>query len=196
MFLAMELVFHKVMLNSPVIVIGPPRSGTTITAKVLQHWLGIAMDSMPMRPDKVINPHGWYEDMRLVRMNSLFLDGTINLRAWRRRFRTYIRQMKKQNRPWGFKDPRIIPMLGHALTYFESPTLVRCCRPKELVVESMMGKLGWTEEVAKKRYEADNKQLDWIIGNRPHFRLDFGEYITEEEILEFFKGAMVLRYGT
>jgi hypothetical protein len=189
------------MFNSPTIVIGPPRSGTTMTAKVLQEWFGILMDGAPMRPDKVINPYGWMEDTRLVQANSLFLEGRmgrtpkIRLGAWTRRFKRYILQMEKRDRPWGFKDPRIIPLFSYALTFFKSPTVIRCHRPKEMVVKSYVEKLKWDKEIASKRYDSDEKSLDMQLKTRLHYRIDFKEYVSEEQILDFFQNTEIIRHA-
>ena len=190
------------MFNSPVIVIGPPRSGTTMTARVLQDWFGILMDGAPMKPDKVINPYGWYEDARLVQMNSLFLNGQmgrtldIRLKAWTRRFKRFIRSMEKFDRPWGFKDPRIVPLFSYALTFFKSPTIIRCHRPKEMVVKSYIEKLKWDEQTALRRYDNDEQSLDIQLKNRMHYRIDFKDYVSEEQILNFFQDTEIIRHAT
>lgn len=151
------------------------------------------MDGAPMRPDKVINPYGWYEDSRVVQANSLFLDGRIHIRAWGRRFKRFIRAMEKLNIPWGFKDPRIIPLFTHALSFFKSPTIIRCHRPKEMVVKSYVEKLKWTEEIANKRYDSDEMSLDKQLMHRVHYRIDFTSYISEEQIMNFFNETLIMR---
>ena len=184
------------MFNSPVIVIGPPRSGTTMTARVLQEWFGILMDGSPMRPNKVINPYGWYEDSRLVQANMLFLNKHIPLHAWTRRFKRFIRAMEKRSSLWGFKDPRLIPLLTYALTFFKSPTIIRCHRKKELVIKSYVEKLKWEDEKAIKHYEWSEKSLNQQLRNRVHYRLNFNDKeITEEEVLDFFNDIEVIRYA-
>jgi len=166
-----------------------------MTARVLQEWFGILMDGAPMLPDKTINPYGWYEDGRLVQANQLFLQGTIKLNAWTRRFKRFIRAMEKQNRPWGFKDPRIIPLFSYALSFFESPTIIRCHRPKEMVVKSYVDKLKWDEETASKRYDNDEKSLDEQLNGRIHYRIDFDDYVSEEKILDLFNNTTIIRYA-
>jgi hypothetical protein len=166
-----------------------------MTASVLQNWLGILMDGRPIKPDKIINPYGWYEDARLVEANTLFMMGMIKLNAWTRRFKRYVRAMEKFNRPWGFKDPRIIPLLTYALTFFKTPTIIRCHRPKEMVVKSYIEKFKWTEEVANKRYDNDEKSLDIQLKNRLYYRIDFTNHITEEQVIDFFNNIEIIRYA-
>lgn len=182
------------ILNSPVIVIGSPRSGTTTVARVMQNWLGIVMDASPMKPDKVINPYGWYEDSRLVEMNRLYYLGMIKLNAWARRFKRYIRAMEKLDRPWGFKDPRIIPVFGYALSFFKSPTIIRVRRDRKLVIASQMGKLGRTAEKAERLYDKEQQALDRTLNHRDHYLIDFaGGVVSEEQILGLFEATEVTR---
>ena len=155
--------------------------------------MGIVMDGRPMRPDKVINPYGWYEDARLVQANTLFMQGSIKINAWTRRFKRFIRAMEKLNRPWGFKDPRIIPLLSYALSFFKNPLIIRCHRPKEWVVKSYVEKLKWTEEQANKRYDNDEMSLDKQLKNRTHLRFNFTEYIAEEQVMEFLQDITIVR---
>ena len=166
-----------------------------MAARVLQEWFGILMDGAPMRPDKVVNPHGWYEDARLVQANTLFLRGTIKINAWTRRFKRYIRAMEKLDKPWGFKDPRMILLFSYALSFFKLPTIIRCHRPKEMVVKSYIEKLKWDEETASKRYDNDEKSLDLQLKNRIHYRIDFANYVSEEQILNFFQDTEITRYA-
>jgi hypothetical protein len=153
------------------------------------------MDGKPMKPDKIINPYGWYEDARLVEANILFNYGSIKINAWTRRFKRFIRAMEKPNRPWGFKDPRIIPLLTYALSFFETPTIVRCHRPKEVVVKSYIEKFKWDKEVANKRYENAEKSLDMQLKNMAYYQINFNRYITEEQIINFFQNTEILKYG-
>lgn len=166
-----------------------------MTARVLQEWLGVIMDGRPMRPDKVINPYGWYEDSRLVQANMLFAQGTIPISAWTRRFKRFIRAMEKLNRPWGFKDPRIIPLLSYVLSFFRSPTIIRCHRPKEMVVKSYIEKLKWDKEKASRRYDNDERSLDMQLSNYIHYRIDFNDYVSEEQIMDFFQNTEIIRYA-
>lgn len=179
------------MFNYPVIVIGQPRSGTTMTARVLQD-IGVKMDCRPMRPDNVINPYGWFEDYELVEANTLLLNGTIPIKAWTRRFKRFIRKRSK-NITWGFKDPRLIPIFNYALSFFNSPTIIRCHRPKERVIKSQIKKLGWKRDYAEERWDDEENILNKTLKNKQHFRFNFDEYISEEKIKDFFQDFEVIR---
>lgn len=180
----------------PVIVVGPPRSGTTMTARVLQEWLGVLMDGSPRKPDHVINPYGWFEDHRIVEANTLFLRRTIKINAWTRRFKRFIRAMEKEGCPWGFKDPRIIPLLGYALSFFNNFIVIRCHRPREWVVKSYIEKLHWSKEASGIRYDRDEKMLDQQLSNIDHIRINFDKYITTEKIIKSLSRLEFVKYGT
>ena len=181
------------MIGCPIIVIGPPRSGTTMVARVLQEWFGVLMDGKPMKPDPVVNPYGWFEDSRLAESSNLFLQGLISCQAWDRRFRRFIHSMERKQKPWGFKDPRMVPFFSHVLSFFPSRTVIRCHRRKSLVIASYVEKLGWTEAVASDRYDRDEKMLDDHLNGIVHMRIDFKDNATEEELIELFRSNMVLR---
>lgn len=186
---------HRIrgMKGYPIIVIGPPRSGTTMVARVLQEWFGVLMDGKPMRSDKTINPYGWFEDSRLAEASNLLLQGVISGSAWDRRFKRFIHSMQKRSHVWGFKDPRMVPFFGHVLSFFETRTIIRCHRSKKLVVESYKSKLGWTEEESNFRYDRDERMLDEQLKYIPHFRIDFENNVREEDVIELFRSNMVLR---
>lgn len=181
------------MKGCPIIVIGPPRSGTTMVARVLQEWFGVLMDGKPIKPDKIVNPYGWYEDSRLAEASNLLLQGFISGQAWDRRFKRFIYSMEKKAVSWGFKDPRMVPFFGHVLSFFRTRTIIRCHRKRELVLESYISKLGWTKEESERRYDRDEKMLDIILKEIPHIRIDFEDNATEDELIELFRSNMVLR---
>jgi len=166
-----------------------------MTAQVLQEWYGILMDGSPMKKHPIINPYGWYEDFRLVTANMLFFEGSIPLHAWTRRFKRFIRAMKKTGMPWGFKDPRIIPLLGYALSFFDKPIIIRCYRPKDFVVDSYIKKLGWESEYASIRYDRDENLLDKYLKNYTHFRFNFYEHISEMEIINYLDNMEFVKYA-
>jgi len=181
------------MFNSPIIVIGPPRSGTTMTARVLQEWFGILMDGAPVTPPKNVHKYNWLEDSRLIEMNNLLRNGTIKLNAWTRRFKRFIRSMQKLNRPWGFKDPRIIPVFSYALTFFDMPIVVRCCRPRHLIIDSCVKKLEWPRESAENYIRYAEAKIDLALKNYQHYKIDFSKYMDEENLISIFENSNLLR---
>ena len=159
------------------------------------------MDKAPLPPHAIIHPNGFYEDARLVEANMLFLHGhggrtpEIRLRAWTRRFKRYFKSMQKLKRPWGFKDPRLIPLLAYALSFFNSPIIIRCHRPRAMVIKSYIEKLNWQPPAAAAHYDRDEANLDIILKNIDHIRFDFDSYISEEKIIAFLQNLKVIRHG-
>lgn len=182
---------------SPIIVIGPPRSGTTMVASVLQNWFGVLMDGAPKPSSELLHPLGFLEDSRLVEANHLYLTGVIPINAWTRRFRRFVRAMKRQtkNGLWGFKDPRLIPLLTYSLSFFDRATILRCHRRKELCVKSYVEKLDWSKEKSIKYWNNAEESLDRQLKNKPHYRIDFDEIVTEEQIIELLTSGAVLRHA-
>ena len=181
------------MFNYPIIVVGPPRSGTSTTAEILQHNFGVLMEMYRQPGIYHTNPDGRFEDLRLIEMNSLA--ERIGKMAWTRRFKRFIRSMSKTSYQWGFKDPRIIPILPYALSFFDHPTIIRCHRPEEKVVASYMRHFKWTEKESIGLYRQDERLLDRTLANINHIRFDFNEYISREKITEFLSG-LELFYAT
>jgi len=107
----------------------------------------------------------------------------------------FIRAMKKTGMPWGFKDPRIIPLLGYALSFFDKPIIIRCYRPKDFVVDSYIKKLGWESEYASIRYDRDENLLDKYLKNYTHFRFNFYEHISEMEIINYLDNMEFVKYA-
>ena len=64
-----------------------------------------------------------------------------------------------------------------------------------MVVKSYIEKLKWDEETASKRYDNDEKSLDLQLKNRIHYRIDFANYVSEEQILNFFQDTEITRYA-
>jgi hypothetical protein len=181
------------MLNYPVIVIGPPRSGTTSVARMLQEWYGILMDGDPKPVHPIINPHGWFEDRRLEIATNMYYDGKITIEGWMMKVLDFGQSMRRINKAWGMKDPMLVPFLSLITRLFDESTIIRCHRPKELVVASMMKKLGWAEKNASDRYDRDERMLNEQLKDRPHYRIDFDKHIAEEIIIDLFENSMVLR---
>lgn len=182
------------MQNYPVIVIGLPRTGTTMVARVLNDFFGILMDGSPVPPPEQLHKFRWFEDRRLIEMNWLLQNKCIKINAWTRRFKRFIRAMEKANPQWGFKDPRILPIFSYALSFFKSPTIIRTNRPKDLVTKSYIEKLKWEPEIADKYYGSISAFLDDILKSRPHYRVDFDVEVSEEVVLQMFQDTEILRY--
>lgn len=180
----------------PVVVVGPPRCGTTMVARVLHEFFGVLMTKREILPPKELEHVRWYEDIRLIEACSLLLENIITLQQWTRRYKRFIRSMQRTRLEWGFKEPRITPILAYALSFFKHPTVIRCHRPKEPTVKSYIKKLGWKPEVAEKHYDTYEQILDHHLRDRTYYRIDFSRIIHEEELIELLSDTMVYRYAS
>lgn len=183
----------------PIIVIGPPRSGTSNMARIIQEEFGVLMDGKPFAKHDDVWPEGAYEDARLAIASNNLLRSRGNerdFRAFERRFRRFKKSMiERSNGKWGFKDPRIIPFFPFVLSLLDQYTIIRCHRKMQLVVKSMVQKFGWTERYAASRYARHESLLDRFLANVAHIRVniqDEREY-DEDRIIDFLEHSVVVR---
>jgi len=175
----------------PVIVIGPPRSGTSAVARTLHNHLGVSMDGRPKKKD-FRQSDGWFEDLRLVEANVLFFNKNISLAAWTRRFKRFIRaRIKESGGVWGFKDPRMIRILRYALTFFNGCLIVRCHMEKEKCTKSQVATLNWTQSYANDRYDADERILSEQLKGIPHVCIDMTNYIPDKQLISILENIQI-----
>jgi len=179
----------------PIIVIGIPRSGTTNVARLLHNHFGVFMGHKFWNPG-FAGPDGTYEDLRLMEMNQLFDLGLIKIEPWKRRFRRFVKSRQKLQKPWGFKDPRLIHVLPVALSFFEHPLIIRCERHKEYVMHSQTTKLGWKREDAEAFYDNAQKIMDHVLGGQNYLLVHYPEGVRhkDEKIISALE-QIELSYG-
>lgn len=110
--------------NSPLVVLGAPRSGTSLLASWLHHS-GISMGEHFLQPDAG-NPQGYFEDLDFLNLHRQFLarsaasagrvleDSSMREQAFDFSpsahdiddAKRIIRERKALGQPWGWKDPR------------------------------------------------------------------------------------------
>jgi hypothetical protein len=73
--------------------------------------------------------------------------------------------------------------------------IIRCHRPRALVIKSYIEKLNWQPPAAAAHYDSAEANLDITLKNIDHIRFDFGSYISEEKIIAFFQNLKVVRHG-
>ena len=140
-----------------VIVIGPPRSGTSVVARLLQENLGVMMDEGPIRKD-THNPHGYYEDHRVVAINKIAISRWLMGKnheqkvdpVWALQFAKWVAYMttKYRDRQWGFKEPRCMGFISWVKQFFKDPIWIVCDRSDEQIIKSQVNKLGIKKEDA------------------------------------------------
>lgn len=175
-----NLEFH---CKSPVIVLGTPRSGTSTVARCLSEYFGIKMGLRFFSKD-ARNPGGSYEDRDFADANEDFASGKINLREWEKRAFEFFYKMESLGVPWGFKDPRILRLIGAILPYFEEHTIVRTWRPRRLVVQSRVKYLGWEEPSSDLTYTRDMVTLDRLLKHYPHIQINFTRQLSDMDIIK------------
>jgi len=89
------------MNNSPIIVIGTGRSGTSIVAGVLHH-IGVNMGNNIVKPN-IDNPRGYFEDVEFIDINSRFVHKNISEKEFIDRAEDLINYRIKRNEWWGWK---------------------------------------------------------------------------------------------
>jgi len=152
----------------PIIVIGPPRSGTSVIARLLQESLGVMMDEGPIRKD-ILNPNGFYEDHRLVKINQLALkawkigqENKMNM-EWATQFAQWLAYRMNTYERWGFKEPRCVGFLSWVKQFVPDAIWLVCQRNHKQIIKSQVETLGYTKEVSRLSvpayYEIINKNL-------------------------------------
>ena len=140
--------------SKEVIVLGSPRSGTSMTAGVLS-ILGVDMGEV-RQPD-FENPTGYYEDIEISRLiedifkeTDPYSDGfhppsmTLlkkKLVLYRKRAQQIVMRRRKKTNFWGWKVPSLIFILELLLPYLQNPHFVIVVR-KPLNIASSMIKYG------------------------------------------------------
>jgi len=136
--------------EDPVLIIGAPRSGTSVTAAILQRcglWLG---ETGRGNRD---NPKGFFENKRIRQKNKAVLHaggydaaGVQPLPPWNWIGNTaHLRetvlielgfQGVKPDQPWGFKDPKLLLTWATWLSAWPKARIVLVRRDRESVVRS------------------------------------------------------------
>lgn len=166
----------------PVIVIGPPRSGTSAVARVLHEDMGVCM-GLDFRPPNEHNPEGSYEDHRFIFTNQQFLLGEITFKKWWSTVNNFFLEINS-NGKWGFKDSRINYLIGLLLINFEDPLIIRCRRDVKPATESMTKAMGINIGEARCTYYNMNLCLDRITRGRDIINIDLTNKLTDEQIKE------------
>ena len=117
---------HK---KGPLVVAGMHRSGTSLLANML-HKLGVDLGSK-LLPSDSRNPHGYFEDIEAIMLNSLGLktqglDQNWGFKVidnphletkveanWLNAAKKYLASRHRTDKIWGWKDPRNSLMLKH-----------------------------------------------------------------------------------
>lgn len=167
--------------KDPVIIVGPPRSGTSAVARVLHEQMGVCMGLNFVKPNKH-NSNGFYEDADFIYANQDFLLGKINFCEWWDATSSFFNKMMSLGKAWGFKDSRINYLFGLFIINFEDPLIIRCHIDLDTTVKSMQGCLSLTTKEAVSIYNNMNICLDRILKNREYINIDLNKHLSDEQI--------------
>jgi len=172
----------KVYIN-PIIVLGPPRSGTSAVARVLHEKMGVSM-GLKFKPDDPVTPEGHYEAEEINNINAAFHDCRITWHEWWERLLAYTLEMHKLEQPWGFKDPKcsVPDVLGYLICFYPDPIFIRCVRKREQVIKSLLTNFDMPQADAENIYNFNTQSLDRILPGKKFIELDMSERRTDEEI--------------
>ncbi len=154
--------FHRVDFSQngghdPIIVVGPPRSGSSSVAKLLVK-LGVFMGDKYLYLKDNVESGGTFEDADVAELSKQAVANNIDQQEWRRKFKKLAE--KRKDKVWGFKDPRTYKLIDEYLEYFDSPVFIRCHRKKSEVVASMMRVFEWNKNKATITYDKIEEILD------------------------------------
>ena len=170
-------------LTIPVIVIGPPRSGTSTASKIMQKYFGVKMTDIQIVNEW--NPDGYFEDMDLIVADSQFVANLISEDTWKDMFEQFIIKMRKFGGPWGFKDPRQCAFFDLVLERFPAATVIRCQRQRSLVLKSSMKHIesfkGKNKKESNKMIQNAEDMLDIALSNFPHIMIKFDKKRRDDE---------------
>ena len=181
----------------PVIVIGSPRSGTSIVARLLQEELGVMMDEGPIRKDKH-NPYGYYEDQKLIAINKVVLNrwqmGSNNEqkidKEWAIRFAQWIVMRAGKYEKWGFKEPRMVGFIQWTLQFFNKPVFIWTIRKEEQIIKSQVDKLGYASVIAKAGVAAYKKLIKQYIPKDQLHIINLSSQRSEKRLTKELQGIL------
>jgi len=136
-----------------------------------------------LSPPDQFNPLGGYEDLDFSRPNKLFVSGKISFPYWNELVCTALERKASRGVKWGIKDPTMCHVLGFYLERIRAPMLIRCERPREKIVASLLRCYGSERERAEKFHDSRVAELDRLLVGRNVLSIRFDEKISDEEIV-------------
>ncbi len=175
----------------PIIIVGPPRSGSSSVAEIVQN-LGVFIGDEFV--ELTYNPKGTFEDKEFFNITLRYTSGWINLDKFKKNINAVIQKRKDLGKMWGWKDPRTYKLLDIYFEYFENPRFIRCIRPAHKCMDSMTRCFGWERERAYETFNAINYILDEKLEGYlvlKVFMEDLIDGTAKDKIEEFIKKSYV-----
>lgn len=174
-----------------IIVIGPPRSGTSVIARMLQENLGVMMDEGPVKRDKN-NPYGYYEDHRVVaintsaanrRLKNRYVDNKMDV-VWATQFAQWVsyRALKYPDRPWGFKDPGCVGFINCVAQFFKDPVWIVCDRSTDQIIKSQKEKIKINPDIIYQGLITYRHLIEKYL--KSYYKFDLTVYQPEHKLTE------------
>tara|TARA_Y100000310_G_scaffold98201_1_gene95934 strand:+ start:25520 stop:26071 length:552 start_codon:yes stop_codon:yes gene_type:complete len=154
----------------PILVVGPGRCGSSLVAGVL-HKLGVSM-GRTFVPANDTNIWGHWEDRDFHTLHKALFFGEISTRQFLTGARALIADRIE---PWGIKDPRLCRLVTIYLALFEYPTIIRCTRARDEIIDSMRRAYGWPAGYAAQMIDARDQMLDAHLGGYSVITVDFAD---------------------
>jgi hypothetical protein len=194
--------------SSQFVVVGVPRSGTSLVAGILES-LGVDMGSPPPAfkgqwPRSWSNPTGYIEDSSFLKLNKLLMGQSANrvsahllihpseneIREFRERLE-FIISTKRGD--WGWKDPWTLVTLRHYLPYLANPKLLFCYRDLSDVRRSLKEQARTYSNVLQLLPDLDREMRTLELETRqfPQLHLDYESLIRNPD--EWI--ARIVRWG-
>lgn len=143
-----EIFFMINDTERPIMVVGVPRSGTSVVAGIL-HYLGVNMGQYYLRPDSQ-NPLGYFEDAQLLEIDFKYFEK--DRKEWKKKTKEYLGS-RLSDKPWGWKSPQLSVTLEYVRELFEEmklrPNYIWVQREQEKVILSQIKHHGKDSQTAK-----------------------------------------------
>lgn len=175
----------------PVIVVGPPRSGTSVIARLLQEKLDVMMDEGLIRKDS-LNRNGYYEDHRLVKLNLDLFNrwdmGTVAKNdtdsKWMKAFSDWTSERSHEYERWGFKDPRMIGILNWVCNSFENPIFIWPVRQTDQIIQSQVTKLKYPVDIAREYTVFCEKYIARQLKDKALYKINLSRKRSEKKLVK------------
>lgn len=156
-------------LTKPVVVVGYPRSGTSMLTEMLMA-LGVRMGDQFSKEHEKINPRGFWEDLDFLVFNRYMCYET--LKDPDNQFKQLLerKKIKAKNTgiPWGFKFPPILEFMPFYLKHLDADYIF-CLRDKETVIKSWLNSFNnsenpmWDEYFVRGQLRKYDRGMDDIV---------------------------------
>lgn len=121
------------------------------------------------------NPYGYWEDIEFSQLNDYLVRRQCTIDSWYNQLIPLIQRRYTEKRPWGFKDPELVNVIGPYISLFPKAKWVIIIRDRQDTIDSGT-RAGWRNN--EKVYDGRLKIInDAPLANR--LTINFEQAITE-----------------